>query len=52
MTKPLVGIMIASDSDLNVMQESAKILENFKVEYEMIVVSAHRSPERAHEYAV
>ncbi len=52
MTKPLVGIMIASDSDLNVMQESAKILENFKVEYEMIVVSAHRTPERAHEYAV
>lgn len=34
MTKPLVGIMIASDSDLGVMQESAKVFEKFNIAYE------------------
>ncbi len=50
MTKQ-VGIIMGSDSDLEVMQEAAKILDTFKVQYEMTVVSAHRTPERMMEYA-
>ncbi len=50
MTKK-VGIIMGSDSDLEVMQEAAKILEEFKVEYEITVVSAHRTPDRMFEYA-
>lgn len=46
-----VGIVMGSDSDLEVMAEAAKILEEFNVSYEMTVVSAHRSPEIAHKYA-
>jgi 5-(carboxyamino)imidazole ribonucleotide mutase len=46
-----VGIIMGSDSDLEVMQEAAKILEEFKVSYEITVVSAHRTPERMMEYA-
>ncbi len=51
MTKPLVGIIMGSDSDLGVMQEAAKVFEDFKVEYEITVCSAHRTPDRAHEYS-
>ncbi len=51
MNKPLVGIIMGSDSDLPVMQEAAKIFESFSVPYEISVVSAHRTPERAHQYA-
>ena len=51
MSKPLVGIIMGSDSDLPVMQEAAKVCEEFDVAYEITVCSAHRSPERAHEYA-
>jgi len=46
-----VGIVMGSDSDLPVMSEAAKILEEFGVECEMTVASAHRSPERAAEYS-
>src|SRR6187402_24869 len=46
-----VGIIMGSDSDLEVMKEAAAILELFKVEYEITVVSAHRTPERMFEYA-
>lgn len=46
-----IGIIMGSDSDLEVMQEAAKILEEFKVSYEITVVSAHRTPERLMEYA-
>jgi len=42
---------MGSDSDLSVMQEAAKILEEFGVPYEMTLLSAHRSPARAAEYA-
>lgn len=42
---------MGSDSDLEVMQEAAKILDEFKVPYEITVVSAHRTPERMFEYA-
>src|SRR5579863_2489468 len=49
--KPLVGIVMGSDTDLPVMSESAKMLEKFEVPYEIEVTSAHRSPARTHEYA-
>lgn len=49
--KPLIGIIMGSDSDLKVMQEAAKVLEEFGVAFEITVCSAHRTPDRAHEYA-
>ena len=51
MVKPLVGIIMGSDSDLPVMQEAADVLSELKVEFEMTIVSAHRTPERLYEYA-
>ncbi len=48
---PQVGIVMGSDSDLNIMQEAAAILKKFQISYEMTVASAHRSPERAAHYA-
>ena len=45
-----VGIIMGSDSDLPVMQEAAAILDKFKVEYELTIVSAHRTPERLVDY--
>ena len=51
MTNPKVGIVMGSDSDLKVMQEAAKALEEFGIAYEISVVSAHRTPDRALEYA-
>src|SRR6202049_1135543 len=49
--KPLVGIIMGSDTDLPVMGETAKMLEKFELPYEIEVTSAHRSPARTHEYA-
>ena len=49
--KPLVAIVMGSDSDLPVMEETAKILTDFQVPYEMTIHSAHRSPQRTAEYA-
>ncbi len=49
-TKPQVGIIMGSDSDLEVMQETAKILDQFGVAFEMTIISAHRTPDRAYEY--
>jgi len=48
--KPLVGIIMGNDSDLPVMQETAKVLKQFEVPYEIGVYSAHRSPHRTLEY--
>ena len=47
----IVGIIMGSDSDLPVMQEAAKILDEFGVKYELTVVSAHRTPEKMYSYA-
>jgi phosphoribosylaminoimidazole carboxylase PurE protein len=47
----VVGILMGSDTDLPVMSEAGKTLEKFGIDYEMEVVSAHRTPARAHEYA-
>ena len=51
MKHPLVGIIMGSDSDLPVMQEAAKILDEFTVPYELTIVSAHRTPKRLFEFA-
>ncbi len=42
---------MGSKSDLNVMQEAAKVLEQFEIPFEITVVSAHRTPERMFDYA-
>lgn len=47
----LVGIIMGSDSDLPIMSEAAKILDEFKVPYEVKIVSAHRTPDFMTEYA-
>jgi 5-(carboxyamino)imidazole ribonucleotide mutase len=46
MAKPLVSIIMGSDSDLHVMQDAADILESFHVPFEITIVSAHRTPKR------
>lgn len=46
-----VGIVMGSDSDLPVMSKAAEILEQFGVEYEMTIISAHREPDVFYEYA-
>lgn len=46
-----VGIIMGSDSDLEVMKEAANILDEFNIAYEITVVSAHRTPERMYTYA-
>jgi 5-(carboxyamino)imidazole ribonucleotide mutase len=51
MSKPLVSIVMGSDSDLEIMREAAKVLEEFGIAYEMDVTSAHRSPDRTADYA-
>lgn len=51
MLKPKVGIIMGSDSDLEVMREAAEMLEEFGISYEMTIVSAHRTPERMFRYA-
>src|SRR5262252_10470686 len=48
---PLVGIIMGSDSDLNIMQAAADILKQFNIPHEVTVVSAHRTPLRMVEYA-
>ena len=45
MKKKPVAIVMGSDSDLPIMQEAAKMLDEFKVGYEMTIASAHRSPD-------
>jgi 5-(carboxyamino)imidazole ribonucleotide mutase len=49
--QPIVGIIMGSDSDLNVMQPAADILKEFGIAYELTVVSAHRTPQRMFDYA-
>lgn len=50
-TSPLIGIIMGSDSDLPIMQEAAKVCEEYGVAYELTIVSAHRTPDRLVEYA-
>jgi 5-(carboxyamino)imidazole ribonucleotide mutase len=51
MTQPLVGIVMGSDSDWEVMQHAAKRLVEFGVQHEARVVSAHRTPDLLYRYA-
>lgn len=51
MAKPLVGILMGSDSDLPVMEEAVKVLKDFSIPYEVTVSSAHRTPARTSRYA-
>ncbi|ODV78564.1 Phosphoribosylamidoimidazole-succinocarboxamide synthase [Suhomyces tanzawaensis NRRL Y-17324] len=50
--KPLVGIIMGSDSDLPVMSVGADILKKFGVPFELTIVSAHRTPHRMSQYAI
>ena len=51
MSKPAVGIIMGSQSDLKVMKEAAEFLEELKIPFELTVVSAHRTPHRMVDYA-
>ncbi len=51
MGKALVGVIMGSKSDAETMNETAKILDELEIPYEILVVSAHRTPDRMFEYA-
>jgi len=48
--KPVVGIIMGSDSDLPTMQEAVKVFKQFEIPFEIGVYSAHRSPHRTADY--
>ena len=47
----MVGIIMGSQSDLEIMEQAADFLKSLEIPYELTVVSAHRTPERMFEYA-
>jgi len=49
--KPLVGIIMGSTSDLPIMQDAADVLKELGVDFEIDIVSAHRTPEKMFDYA-
>jgi 5-(carboxyamino)imidazole ribonucleotide mutase len=51
MSKPLVSIVMGSDSDLPVMNAAADMLKDFQIPFELDIVSAHRTPEKMMEFA-
>ncbi|MBI5143858.1 MAG: 5-(carboxyamino)imidazole ribonucleotide mutase [Candidatus Omnitrophica bacterium] len=51
MSKPKVAVVMGSDSDLSTMKETTKILEDFKIPYEVKILSAHRSPDAVTRFA-
>ncbi|MFN7261526.1 MAG: 5-(carboxyamino)imidazole ribonucleotide mutase [Cyclobacteriaceae bacterium] len=51
MSKPIVGIIMGSQSDLKIMKEAADFLEELEIPFEITIVSAHRTPERMVSYA-
>ncbi len=51
MSKTLVSIVMGSDSDLEIMREAGKALDDFGIAYEIDVTSAHRSPDRSADFA-
>ena len=51
MSKPIVGIIMGSQSDLKVMKEAGEFLEEMKIPFELTIVSAHRTPHRMVDYA-
>lgn len=50
-SSPLVGIIMGSKSDLGIMQEAADVLKELEVNFEITIVSAHRTPQRMFDYA-
>lgn len=52
MIKPRVAIVLGSDSDYPTVQGAVELLDRFQISYELVVSSAHRSPDRTHRYAV
>lgn len=50
MANPLVGVVMGSDSDWSVMSDAAAALKEFRIEYEVEVLSAHRTPEKMIEW--
>ena len=50
MSKARIGIIMGSDSDWPIMQQAAEVLKSWEIEYEVDVVSAHRTPEKMIEY--
>jgi 5-(carboxyamino)imidazole ribonucleotide mutase len=51
MSQPKIAIIMGSKSDLNIMQDAADVLKELGVDYEITVVSAHRTPDRMFSYA-
>jgi len=51
MSNPLVGIIMGSSSDMQIMNDAAEILKELEVTYEITIVSAHRTPKRMFDYA-
>jgi 5-(carboxyamino)imidazole ribonucleotide mutase len=51
MSQPMIGIIMGSQSDMNVMSDAAAVLDELGVSYELTIVSAHRTPHRMVEYA-
>ena len=51
MSKPLIGIVMGSQSDLKIMKDAAEVLEELGIAYELTIVSAHRTPTRMIDYA-
>jgi 5-(carboxyamino)imidazole ribonucleotide mutase len=51
MAEPIVGIVMGSESDREIMAEAATLLDRFSIPHETVVSSAHRNPERTREYA-
>ena len=49
--KPVVGIIMGSDSDLPIMEDAVKVLKEFGIGYEVKVLSAHRTPNQHAEYS-
>jgi phosphoribosylaminoimidazole carboxylase PurE protein len=49
--KIIVSVVMGSDSDLGIMEESTKVLKDFQIPYEVFLTSAHRSPERTSAFA-
>ena len=50
-TKPAIGIIMGSDSDLPTMEKAIAVCQDFAVSYEVAIISAHRTPERMVDYA-
>lgn len=51
MMQPKVAVVLGSDSDFPVIKEMLQLLKDFEIEHELIISSAHRSPDRTHKYA-